>query len=190
MWKVVISSNLNSPLKLFFYLPILTNNNLLLKIYCENIVKILWQYFSIRIFYFLYYFSFFHFIFIHTHFISFHFLVFLLHTSVQYPLLSLSPLLLYSFSPQEHSSNHIYFTLEKRESGERLLLIYCPIAGGDRGHRKDKADGDWHSPCSITTSAAPPPLILLPTTRLGQIGFFSFFLFFFSISACFDSTLF
>ena len=26
----------------FFYLPILTNNNLLLKIYYENIVKILW----------------------------------------------------------------------------------------------------------------------------------------------------
>ena len=42
MWKVVTSSNLNPPLKLFFYLPILTNNNLLLKIYCENIVKILW----------------------------------------------------------------------------------------------------------------------------------------------------
>ena len=38
MWKVVINSNLNSPLKLFFFSPILTNNNLLLKIYCENIV--------------------------------------------------------------------------------------------------------------------------------------------------------
>ena len=38
MWKIVISFNLNSPLKLFFYLPILTNNNLLLKIYYENIV--------------------------------------------------------------------------------------------------------------------------------------------------------
>ena len=38
MWKIVISFNLNPPLKLFFYSPILTNNNLLLKIYCENIV--------------------------------------------------------------------------------------------------------------------------------------------------------
>ena len=38
MWKIVISFNLNPPLKLFFYLPILTNNNLLLKIYYENIV--------------------------------------------------------------------------------------------------------------------------------------------------------
>ena len=37
MWNVVTSSNLNPPLKLFFYWPILTNNNLLLKIYCENI---------------------------------------------------------------------------------------------------------------------------------------------------------
>ena len=38
MWKVVTSSNLNPPLKLFFYSPILANNNLLLKIYYENIV--------------------------------------------------------------------------------------------------------------------------------------------------------
>ena len=38
MWKVITSSNLNLPLKLYFYLPILANNNMLLKIYCENIV--------------------------------------------------------------------------------------------------------------------------------------------------------
>ena len=38
MWKVITSSNLNPPLKLFFYSPILANNNLLLKIYFENIV--------------------------------------------------------------------------------------------------------------------------------------------------------
>ena len=42
MWKVVTSSNLNPPLKLYFYSPILANNNMLLKIYCENIMKILW----------------------------------------------------------------------------------------------------------------------------------------------------
>ena len=40
MWKVVTSSNLNPSLKLFFYSPILANNNLLLKIYCENIVVV------------------------------------------------------------------------------------------------------------------------------------------------------
>ena len=38
MWKVVTSSNLNSRLKLYFYSLILANNNMLLKIYCENIV--------------------------------------------------------------------------------------------------------------------------------------------------------
>ena len=38
MWKVVTSSNLNPSLKLFFYSLILANNNLLLKVYCENIV--------------------------------------------------------------------------------------------------------------------------------------------------------
>ena len=38
MWKIVTSSNLNPLLKLFFYSPILTNNNMLLKIYCENII--------------------------------------------------------------------------------------------------------------------------------------------------------
>ena len=40
MQKVVTSSNLNPPLKLVFYSPILTNKNLLLKIYCENIVVV------------------------------------------------------------------------------------------------------------------------------------------------------
>ena len=54
MWKVITSSNLNPPLKLFFYSPILTNNNLLLKIYCENIVVKFLNY----IFYSLYYFPF------------------------------------------------------------------------------------------------------------------------------------
>ena len=52
---------MNPPLKLFFYLPILTNNNLTLKIYCENIVVEF-----LRTFYNLYYFSFFHFILLHT----------------------------------------------------------------------------------------------------------------------------
>ena len=41
MWKVVISSNLKSLFKLFFYSQISTNNNLSFKIYCENIVVML-----------------------------------------------------------------------------------------------------------------------------------------------------
>ena len=40
MWKVVINSNLNSPLKLFFFSQILTNTNLLLKIYCDKISQL------------------------------------------------------------------------------------------------------------------------------------------------------
>ena len=38
MWKVIINSNLNQSLKLFFYSPILANNNMLFKIYCKNIM--------------------------------------------------------------------------------------------------------------------------------------------------------
>ena len=53
MWKVVINYNLNPPLKLFFYSQILANNNLLLKIYCENIVVT----FLNCNFFFIYYFS-------------------------------------------------------------------------------------------------------------------------------------
>ena len=78
--KVVTSSNLNPLLKLFFYSPILTNNNLLLKIYCENIVVTF-----LKIFYSLYYFSFLSLHFIHMFF--FFFGLFLLHTLS----LSLSP---------------------------------------------------------------------------------------------------
>ena len=59
MWKIVISFNLNPPLKLFFYLLILTNNNLLLKIYYENIVvAFLNQDFSFFILFFLSFISF------------------------------------------------------------------------------------------------------------------------------------
>ena len=115
MWKVVTRSNLNPPLKLFFYSPILTNNNLLLKIYCENIVIVSFN--QDFLFFILSFFLSFHF-----HPYTFHFfflfLVFLLHTSVQCPLLSLSPLLLFSFSPQEHSSKHIYFTSERERERE------------------------------------------------------------------------
>ena len=44
--------------------------------------------------------------------------------------------------------------------------------------RKEKASKDWFSPCNTTLSASPPPLVLLPTTRVGQIGL-SFFIFLF-----------
>ena len=71
MWKIITNSNLNPLFKLFFYSPISTNNNLLLKIYCENII-IMFLNFD---FLFLILFSFLSlvFFFIHT---SFFFLVF------------------------------------------------------------------------------------------------------------------
>ena len=71
---------MNPSLKLFFYLPILTNNNLLLKIYCENIViGFLNCHFLFFILLFLY--------FIHTFFFSFSFsLVFLHHTCIPTPI--------------------------------------------------------------------------------------------------------
>ena len=151
MWKVVTSSNLNPPLKLFFYSPILTNNNLLLKIYCKNIVKILCQYFSIRIFYFLFYFSSFHFSFIQTHFFSFFsFFFFLFFSSIQ---VSSTPSFIFIFSPQEHSSiSHLLHIKERERERERKerkkarrpphhqagsnrekerKLVCHPIAGGD-----------------------------------------------------------
>ena len=66
MKSCYISFNLNLPLKLFFYSPILTNNNLLLKIYCKNIVI---AFLNCHFLFFLYYFSFLNFI--HTGFFSF-----------------------------------------------------------------------------------------------------------------------
>ena len=75
MWKVVTSYNVNSPLKLFFYLLILANNNLLLKIYCENIViAFLNCHFLFFILFFL--------SFIYTFFSFSFFLFFLLHTRI------------------------------------------------------------------------------------------------------------
>ena len=59
MWKIITSFNLNPPLKLFFYSPILTNNNLLLKIYCENIVVVFFN--QDFLFFILFFFLSFHF---------------------------------------------------------------------------------------------------------------------------------
>ena len=38
--KVVIGFNLNPPLKLFFYSPLIVSNNLLFRIFYENITKV------------------------------------------------------------------------------------------------------------------------------------------------------
>ena len=39
-WQVVTDSNLKSLRKLLFYLTVIANNNLLFKIYCENVVEL------------------------------------------------------------------------------------------------------------------------------------------------------
>ena len=153
MWKVVTSSNLNSPLKLFFYLPILINNNLLLKIYCENIVKILWQYFLMRIF-FLYYFSSNHFIFIHVSFHFFFFFVFLLHTSVQ------PPSFYFLFHLIKNIPTSLLHIKEKRERGEIGLSSFS------RSSR-----------CFSAAPASPPPL-----GQIGLFFLFFFFFFIYACS--------
>ena len=166
MWKVVTSSNLNPPLKLFFYSPILTNNNLLLKIYYENIVvKFLNQDF---LFFILFFFLSFHFHpYIHVFSFFFFFYFFFSSTCPLSSVLSLPPSFIFFFS------SRTFQTSEKRERERRK-----DKAGGDRGHRKDK----------VNAALPRPPLVLLPTTKLGQIGFlvlsFLFFSFFFFIFAC------
>ena len=155
MWKVITSSNLNPLLKLFFYSLILTNNNLLLKIYCENIVVKFLNYDFL--FFILFFFLSFHF---HPfiHFFFFFLLVFLLHMSiVQCPIST--PFFYFLFLLKN------VLDIRERERGQSWW-IYRSLKG--------------QSQCSTTTFAAPPSLVLLPTTRLGQIGLF-FFYFFISI---------
>ena len=128
------------------------------------------------IFYFLYYFSSFHFIFIYSRFISFFLFSFFCFSP---PQKCPAPFPLFFFSPQEHSNNSFASHQRERErERERGLLVRCPTVKGDRGCRKDKAGGDQRSPCSTTTSVALPLLVLLPTTRLGQIRVLFFFFFF------------
>ena len=86
IWKIVTSSNLNPLLKLYFYSPILANNNMLLKIYCENIVV---EFLNYHFFFFIYYFSFLSFYHPYASFLFF-LLIFLHHTCIPiYTILSL-----------------------------------------------------------------------------------------------------
>ena len=99
--------------------------------------------------------------------------------------LSLSPpsFIFFFTSRTFQQPHHLLHIREKREKerGERLLLVHRLTASGDRGHQKDKAGKDRRSPCSTTMYTAPLPLVLLHTTKLGQISlFFFFFPFFFS----------
>ena len=161
MWKVVINSNLNSPLKLFFFSPILTEKNLLLKIYCENIViEFLNQDFLFFILFFI---------------LSFH------SPPNTCPL---SPFFYFFFSYRTFQQHHLLFSSKKRERekdkerGERL---------GDRRspcRRRSRFTMHYHVRCP--TAAHPPSHHQAGSDQL--VLFFFFFLFF--IFACSYSTLF
>ena len=166
MWKVVTSSNLNPPLKLFLYSLILTNNNLLLEIYCENIVVVFFN--QDFLFFILFFFLPFHF---HPHFISF----FLFSFSC--------------FSPlhKTHSPPSFYFLFHLKN------IPVLHIREREREERSAWASTACISTTAPTAAPASPlPLVVLPTDRLGSdrivLFFVSFFLFF--IFACSYSTLF
>ena len=162
MWKVVTSSNLNPPLKLFFYLSILANNNLLLKIYCENIVvaflncifpfflSIIHTFPFLFLFFFLFLFSWF---FSTTHVYPlypsslFLFLHFLLHSRTFLPL---------SFSSTLSGAVGALFLFFFSSLATLRLLLSLT--------HKDR-------PLVLL----PPPHILLPTeAQMGQLCFFFF----------------
>ena len=113
----------------------------------------------------------------HFHLFTFHFFFsfffFLLFSSTQVS----SPLSFIFFFTSRTFQQLICFTSKRERERERGLLVRCPTVKGDRGCRKDKAGGDQRSPCSTTTSVALPLLVLLPTTRLGQIRVLFFFFF-------------
>ena len=118
-------------------------------------------------------------------FFLFLFLIFLLHTSVQCPVsapISISPSFIFFFTLRTFQQPHLLHIRER----ERELLVCRPTVDGDRGCRKDKAGGDWHSPYNTTTSAAHPP----PYHQAGLDRLVLFFFFFFFIFACSNSTLF
>ena len=135
MWKVVTSSNLNPPLKLFFYLPILINSNLLFKIYYKNIVVVFFNYDFL--FFILFFFLSFHF---HPYtfhfFFSFFFFLFFSSTQVSnlYP-----PFFYFLFHLKKIPTTSPFTSHQRRERerererGESLLIVRRPIAGGDRG---------------------------------------------------------
>ena len=87
--------------KIIFFSPILANNNLPFKIYCESIVKILWQYFSILISYSLFYFI----LFLLIHISSFFF------PSTHVPFIFFPYFLLSSFSMPlpPHTCSYFFF---------------------------------------------------------------------------------
>ena len=168
IWKVVTSFNVNPPLKLFFYSLILTNNNLLLKIYCENIVVA---------FLFFFFFSFLNYI--HT-FLSLLFF-FLLDFSPPhmypthifiYPSFSFSSSFRISLSPALSLKLSIFLLF-------LFLLDFRTLSSSDKKQRKNKrllapllieGHRQAQNRCSLCQAApsAPPPLVFFP--NVAQMG--------------------
>ena len=145
MWKVVTSFNLNLSLKLFFYSPILTNNNLLLKIYCEKYYGSIFQ-LGFFIFYivFLPFISFsstFHF------FFSFFFFLFFSSTQVSSP-----PSFIFFFTSR--TFQHLTFASHERE-GERESRWRWRSSKGQSRWRSTFTMQHYHVCCP--TAARPPP---------------------------------
>ena len=189
MWKVVTSSNLKPSLKLYFYSQVLINNNLLLKIYCENIVVAFFN--QDFLFFTLFFLSFISFSSIR--FISF-FLVFLLHTHVQCPIsIPPPPSFIFFFSPiQEHSSK-LSFSLFSLQLSLSLSLSLdsrtftsslCDKKRKKRGiKRKNKRDGSF-----CRRSSSSPSQSKWVRWLLSSVFFFIFFFFFFLLFCfyCYD----
>ena len=164
MWKVVTSSNLNPPLKLFFYSPILTNNNLLLKIYCGNIVIVFFN--QDFLFFILFFFLPFNF---HPHFISFFLFSFFFFLSSTQD--TQHPFFLFSFSPLKNIPDFPVLHITERER-ERDRL-------GPPPHASPPLLQPLLQHLHCRSSSSPP-------IGLGQIGlfFFSFFFSFFFFHIC------
>ena len=151
-------------------------------------MKILQYYFSILISYSLFYFSISLFIYFYPY--DFYFSLFFFsppHTYLQSPPLLFSPPHMYPHSSLLFFFSFLPSSLAQRD-GERPQHTRERRPVEIESSRKEKASKDWFSPCNTTLSASPPPLVLLPTTRVGQIGL-SFFIFLFSLFSYSDSTL-
>ena len=112
---------MNPPLKLFFYSQILANNNLSLKIYCENIVV---TFLNFDFLFFILFF-FFSLIFFHPYVLFFFLLFFLLHTRIPTPIFIFSSYFVFLLDLQNilqlSLSLFLSLSLSKITSGEQRL---------------------------------------------------------------------
>ena len=148
MWKVITSSNLNPQLKLYFYSPILANNNILLKIYCENIV-ITKLYFS--------------FVSFNRPYVSFFFFFFFFSLDFppphMYTLISTLSFFFSTFLFPLHSRTSLPLSFSNFLSLLFFFFFYL-IPNGER-ERTNGLDGS--ALCAAAPSAPPLSLIFLPT---------------------------